>query len=157
MPLFTNPEIVSLLFESLRFVQKERVMTLYGYVLMEHHLHPVASAADLGKRMKELKSFTARRVIDYLKERNSILLLDKLRRAKLGHKIESDCQLWQEAGHLEENYSEKMLIQKNEYIHDNPVRRGYVEEAKHWRYSSARNYEGMEGLLEVCSDWRNKE
>ena len=42
-----------------------------------------------------------------------------------------------------------MLIQKIDYIHKNPVRRGYVEEAKHWRYSSALNYEGKEGLLKV--------
>jgi hypothetical protein len=48
-----------------------------------------------------------------------------------------------------------MLLQKIEYIHNNPVRRGYVDEPKHWRYSSARNYEGKEGLLDVKTDWRN--
>ena len=31
----------------------------------------------------------------------------------------------------------------------NPVKRGYVDEAWHWRYSSARDYEGMEGLIAV--------
>ena len=35
------------------------------------------------------------------------------------------------------------------YIHQNPVKRGYVDEAKHWRYSSARDYEGMAGLIEI--------
>ncbi|WP_228036389.1 hypothetical protein [Dolichospermum flos-aquae] len=33
-----------------------------------------------------------------------------------------------------------MLIQKLEYIDNNPVRRGYVDELAHWRYSSYRNY-----------------
>jgi len=33
-----------------------------------------------------------------------------------------------------------MLRQKIEYIHHNPVRRGYVDEAANWIYSSARNY-----------------
>ena len=83
-------------------------------------------------------------------------LLKELKLAKLHHKKESDYQLWQEGNHPEEIYSEKMLIQKIEYIHNNPVRGGYVEEAKHWRYSSARNYEGREGLLEVCTDLRNE-
>ena len=39
------------------------------------------------------------------------------------------------------------------YIHHNPVKRGYVDEAKHWRYSSARDYEGVDGLLEVERFW----
>jgi len=35
----------------------------------------------------------------------------------------------------------------------NPVKRGYVDEAVHWRYSSARDYAGGESLLEVCRQW----
>ncbi len=156
VPLFMNFEIVSLLFESLRFVQKERHVILYAYVIMEHHLHLIASAPELGKTIKEFKSFTARNIIDYLEGRNSIPLLEKLRQAKLNHKKGSDYQLWQEGSHPEEIYNEKMLIQKIEYIHNNPVRRGYVDDPKHWRYSSARNYEGLEGLIEVKTDWRNE-
>src|SRR5208283_6108947 len=150
VPLFANPEIVSIIIKSLRFIQRERGLTLYAYVIMEHHLHMIASAPELAKTLKEFKSFTARKIIDYLEERSSILLLKELKKAKLPHKKESDHQLWQEGNHPEEIYSEQMLIQKIEYIHTNPVRRGYVEEAKHWRYSSARNYEGREGLLKVC-------
>jgi len=37
----------------------------------------------------------------------------------------------------------KTMIQKIEYIHNNPVKRGYVDEAVHWRYSSARDYDGI--------------
>ncbi len=156
IPLFTNYEIVSLLFESLRFVQKERQVILYAYVIMENHLHLIASAEELSKTMKEFKSFTARTIIDYLEERKSVLLLEKLRSAKLNHKTGSEYQLWQEGSHPEEIYSEKMLIQKIEYIHNNPVRRGYVDEPKYWRYSSARNYEGDEGLLVVQTDWSDE-
>ena len=46
-----------------------------------------------------------------------------------------------------------MMVQKLEYVHANPVRRGYVDEPAHWRYSSARNYEGRHGLLDVATDW----
>ena len=35
----------------------------------------------------------------------------------------------------------------------NPVKRGYVDEPIHWRYSSARNYAGLTGLLEVTQAW----
>lgn len=130
-------------------------MIVYAYVIMEHHLHCIASAEELSKTMKEFKSYMARRIIDYLKDRNSIYLLEKLKTAKLSHKTESKYQLWQEGSHPEEIYNEKMLLQKIDYNHNNPVRRGYVDEPKHWRYSSARNYEGMEGLIAVRTDWRN--
>lgn len=40
------------------------------------------------------------------------------------------------------------------YVADESVARGYVDEPEHWRYSSARNYAGREGLLDVCKDWQ---
>lgn len=153
IPLFTNPEIVTEVIESLRFVQREREVTLYAWVIMEHHLHLIATARTLGKTMKEFKSYTARTIIDDLKERGSKVWLKKLSWAKLAHKTKSDYQFWQEGSNPEEIINEEMLIQKIEYIHNNPVRRGYVDEPKCWRYSSARNYEGLEGLLDVKTDW----
>ena len=46
-----------------------------------------------------------------------------------------------------------MLLQKLEYIHNNPVKRGYVDDPSHLRYSSARNYAGLPGLIEVFREW----
>jgi len=51
--------------------------------------------------------------------------------------------------HPEWIQDENMMRQKVEYIHGNPVERGYVDRAEHWRYSSAGDYLGMEGLVEV--------
>ncbi|MDD5548060.1 MAG: hypothetical protein PHI79_00510 [Sulfurovaceae bacterium] len=45
------------------------------------------------------------------------------------------------------------MINKINYIHQNPVKRGYVDEATHWRYSSARDYEGKIGLVNVERFW----
>jgi len=47
----------------------------------------------------------------------------------------------------------QMMVQKIEYIHNNPVRRGYVDEPRHWRYSTTRNYTGTGGVIEVTTDW----
>jgi hypothetical protein len=44
-----------------------------------------------------------------------------------------------------------MLRQKLEYIHYNPVRIGLVDRPEDWRYSSARNYLGQDGVLEIDS------
>jgi putative transposase len=55
--------------------------------------------------------------------------------------------------HPEWIQNEEMMRQKIEYIHQNPVERGYVDLAEHWRYSSARNYQGMSGLLAIDRRW----
>jgi hypothetical protein len=36
-----------------------------------------------------------------------------------------------------------------DYIHRNPVKRGYVDSPEHWRYSSAWNYLGVPGLIGI--------
>ena len=41
-----------------------------------------------------------------------------------------------------------MAIKIN-YIHQNPVKMGYADEPDYWRYSSARDYEGMSSLVEI--------
>ena len=45
----------------------------------------------------------------------------------------------------------EMLLKKLNYIHNNPVKRGYVEEPGHWRYSSWNNYNVSEemGILPI--------
>ena len=45
--------------------------------------------------------------------------------------------------------NEAMMRQKIEYIHYNPVKRGLVDEQVQWIYSSAANYAGLLGLLDV--------
>ena len=48
---------------------------------------------------------------------------------------------------------ETMMLQKLEYIHDNPLKRGYVDDPLHWRHSSARNYARQPGLIDVVTNW----
>jgi hypothetical protein len=62
-------------------------------------------------------------------------------------------KVWQEGFHPEQIESVEMMHQKIDYIHNNPVKPGYVDEPVHWRYSSARNYEGPAGLIEVKTIW----
>jgi hypothetical protein len=58
-------------------------------------------------------------------------------------------QVCQEGVHAEMVYSESVMQQKLDYIHQNPVKRGYVDFGEQWRYSSARDYQGELGLIEV--------
>jgi putative transposase len=58
-------------------------------------------------------------------------------------------QVWQEGVHAEMVYTDSVMQQKLDYIHQNPVKRGYVDLGGQWRYSSARDYHGESGLIEV--------
>jgi putative transposase len=65
--------------------------------------------------------------------------LARLRFAKRAHKHDREYQFRQEGAHAEMIFSEAVMREKLDYIHRNPVKRGYVDIPEHWRYSSARN------------------
>jgi REP element-mobilizing transposase RayT len=75
--------------------------------------------------------------------------LRKFRRANKPSHTDSDHQVWQEGFHPKQIIGDSMMIQKIEYIHNNPVKRGFVDFPEDWRYSSARNYFDSEGLIPV--------
>jgi len=154
LAVFTRPETVQFVLDSWRFLQNAGRIKLFGFVILENHLHLIASAKDLSKEIGDFKSFTARQIIDYLEQCGARTLLQELEYYKLRHKKDSRYQLWQEGSHPKAIDSDEMMVQKLDYTHNNPVRRGYVDEAVHWRYSSARNYEGLPGLIPVTTDWR---
>ncbi|MFH0991224.1 MAG: transposase [bacterium] len=157
LPLFSQPCFAEIILNSLQFIHIDRSVIIFAYVLLENHFHLIAHADKLPKVMKEFKSFTARKIIDRLEEKGHAGMLKELQLRKCVHKKESMYQVWQEGSHPQLLSDETMLIQKIEYIHYNPVRRGYVDEPSHWRYSSARDYEGKKGLVEVATDWRLSE
>ena len=86
--------------------------------------------------------------MDYLEEKKHFPLLKQLSFYKSEHKKNRNYQVWQEGSHPEMILSEKMFQAKLEYIHNNPVKRGYVDQPDHWRYSSARNYLGFRRIVE---------
>ena len=141
LPVFTRPETVEILLDSLTYLSNES-MNIYGYVILENHLHQVARSDDVQRDMARFKARTAKRVIGYLEENKICTLLEQLAFFKKAHKDDRVYQLWQEGVHPELIQGEDMLRQKLEYIHNNPVKRGYVDEPRHWRYSSARVYAG---------------
>lgn len=58
-------------------------------------------------------------------------------------------KVWTGNNHPEEIYSEDFMRTKLNYIHQNPVRAGLVAEPSHYLYSSAANYKGRNGIMEV--------
>ncbi len=153
LPIFSRPERTQIIFNSWKWLQSNRNFMLFGYVIMENHLHFIASSDDLSKDVKSFKSYTAKLIIEQLEATNSRTLLQELEFFKKRYKVDSQYQVWQEGNHPQEIQNEEIMRQKLEYMHYNPVKRGFVDDPVHWRYSSARNYAGMEGLIDVQTRW----
>ncbi len=153
IPVFTRPATVEIIFDSLRYLMAEN-LKLYAFVVLENHLHMVVQSPDISKDISRLKSYTARELIRFFKRNKISTILDQLSFYKKTHKPDRVYQLWQEGVHPEWIQNEEMMRQKIDYIHQNPVKRGYIDDPLHWCNSSARNYAGLEGVdLDVTILW----
>ncbi len=66
------------------------------------------------------------------------------------HKRNSKYQFWTHENHAVELSTNKMIDQRLNYIHQNPVKAGIVESPEDYLYSSARNYcDNMDYLMEI--------
>ena len=149
LPVFTRPETANILLDCWQYQREHMGLLLHGYVILENHVHLIAKAERLDQCVHSFKSYTARRLIDFLVEHKVQRLLERLHFAKKAHKTDREYQFWQEGCHAELIFSETVMREKLEYIHMNPVKRGYVDKPEHWRYSSARNYLGETGIMSI--------
>jgi len=152
IPVFTRPATVEILLNAVRHLISKG-LKVYSYVILENHCHFIVQSPALDQDIARLKSYTAKQLIHWLAENKIRQVLDQLAFYKKAHKNDCAYQFWQEGVHPEFIQNDAMMRQKIEYIHHNPVKRGYVDEAEHWRYSSARDYAGKSGLLEVSRQW----
>ncbi len=113
----------------------------------------VVQSDNLEKSMKSFKQFSAKELLKLLKKEGVTTILEQLQFYKKTHHRATDYQVWEEGYQPKLLQTDEMMISKIKYIHQNPIKRGYVEEASHWRYSSARDYEGVEGLIEIKRFW----
>lgn len=153
LAVFTRQEAADVIFDSWRYLQRERKFQLMAYVILENHLHLIASAPDLSQAMQSFKSYTAKRLIELLHSHGAETTLHQLRTLKKQHKTDSEYQIWSEGSQPKKIDHEGMMWQKIEYIHMNPLKRGYVDDPLHWRWCSARNYARQPALIDVVTDW----
>lgn len=56
IPVFTRPETVDILLNSLRFLQAEG-LNVYSYVILENHVHMVVESENLQRDIARFKQF----------------------------------------------------------------------------------------------------
>src|SRR5207253_5507310 len=79
LPVFTRPEAVKIIFDSWNYLRENVDFKLYGYVVLENHLHVIASAPKLSSAMKSFKMYTATQIIALLEEHHAEILLRQFR------------------------------------------------------------------------------
>lgn len=153
--VFTRKRYCNILLDSLAYCRREKGLILYAYVIMSNHLHLIAQAKEtsrLSDILRDFKKFTSAMIIKSIQEepesRRDWLLLVFRYYARF-NKNNSLHQLWQHDNHPIELYSPDFTYQRLAYIHQNPVRAGWVEAAEQYRYSSALDYAGGKGLLDI--------
>ena len=121
---------------------------LISYVLMSDHIHLIVNPQD--GRIRELagtlKSLSARRIIGVFK--GSSLLREK---PDVDGSIH---QVWQESFKALPLWSDWLIWQKINYIHNNPIKSRLVGSAAEYRWSSFRSfYSGECEPIKVDMDW----
>src|SRR5690606_35917440 len=81
--------------------------------------------------------------------RRSQWLLWMFERAGKKNATTSKYQFWQHHNKPIELWSDSVIKQKIDYIHNNPVESGFVTHPINWKYSSARNYQHDSTVLEI--------
>lgn len=142
--------------ESLAYCQKEKGLDLYGWCIMTNHVHLIVCAKEgflLQDIMRDLKKFTSTRIIksiqDNHQESRKEWLLTIFKQAGERNSNNKYFQFWRQDNHPIELFTNEMMQQRIDYIHNNPVEEGIVDDSEHYIYSSARNYAGLKGLLSV--------
>ncbi len=110
---------------------------------MLNHIHLVASTKNeikLSDVMRDFKRHTSKQIAAELEKDSEKLILYVFKKAAEKKGQKGKYKVWTDEYHPEAIYSEKWFYQKMEYIHNNPVRKGFVVKSEDWKYSSARNW-----------------
>ncbi|WP_440999175.1 REP-associated tyrosine transposase [Fodinibius sp. SL11] len=148
-PVFTSIEYYSLITDSLKYCHKNKGLSIHAYVIMLNHLHLIISANEpkfIPDIIRDLKRYTSSEISSLLKTNNQINALRIFKEAATGRKTNQEYKVWQSGYYPIGIYSEWFFRQKLHYIHQNPVRKGYVTKPEHWKFSSARNYAGHQDV-----------
>lgn len=155
--VFTRKEYGIILTESMNYCVEEKGLIVYAWVIMSNHIHVIWQAKEgssLSDIIRDFKKFTAKRIINMIEtetESRKVWMLKKFEYAGSRLNRISKYKFWKDDNHailLEPNHV-KMIDQKLNYIHDNPVRAMIVEKSEDYIFSSARVYSGEPGFIKM--------
>ena len=155
LDVFTRNEYKNILIDSLHYCQREKGLEVFAWCIMTNHVHLIFRSK--GKQAPELligdfKRFTSKAIVQAIKENpqesRKEFLLDQFLKAGSQSSNVKTYQFWRHDNKPIELWSNKVIDEKLNYIHNNPVEEGIVFRAEDYLYSSAADYAGEKGLLD---------
>jgi putative transposase len=137
-PVLEDDRFKDIVIESLSFLTKANRITVYAFVIMRNHFHMIWQILGEHKReevQRDFLKFTSQQILKILRKEQSPMLGELLVRAK-----DRKYQVWERNSLGIPIWSEKVLWQKLEYIHRNPVTAGLCKYPEEFKYSSAGFY-----------------
>ncbi len=159
LDIFTRKVYKDIVINSLEYCIREKGLIVFAYVIMSNHLHLIISKNENAKQkladvIRDFKKYTAMQLIKAISENpqesRKEWLLWMFKRAGNKNSQNTVYQFWQQHNQPLELEGE-WIEQKMDYIHNNPVKAGWVNEVHEYYYSSARNYTGLKSPLKICS------
>ena len=153
--VFTRQVYFDVLAKSIDFCRAKKGMELYAYCFMPSHVHLLfrSSNEQPMELLRDFKKHTAKKIIEAIKnnpqESRKELLLWLFEKAGKEKANVTKYQFWQHHNKPIELWSEKVIKQKIDYIHNNPIELGFVTNSIDWKYSSARNFQDDHTVLEI--------
>lgn len=141
LPLLKNDYHKDIIIESLkRRIDLEQI-TIYAFVIMPNHMHFIWQLHYGIKRdhfQRDLLKFTARSLLWFMRMNND----PKLSLLQV-NATDRKFQVWERNSLNIDLYSEKVFLQKLNYIHQNPVKEKWklAKLPEDYKYSSAGFYE----------------
>ena len=154
--IFIRPVYKQIIVHSLNHFIATKGLNVYAWCLMSNHLHLIANAEghSLPEIEKEFKNFTAQKILEDISVEPPKRLEWMMARFEsfsnlLG--LNKKFQIWQTCTSpvYINLLKSSQLIEQIEFIHHNPVRDRVVTTAEDYLYSSARDYAGMKGLVNI--------
>jgi REP element-mobilizing transposase RayT len=139
---------------SLNYCIQKKGLEVYAWCLMSNHIHLIVSANEgfrLSDIIRDFKKFTAKRILKMIEtepESRREWMLQQFKFAGSKLKRIKKYKFWKDDNYAIELTSKMMEVRLN-YIHQNPVESLIVDDAEDYVYSSARDYCGRTGLVEI--------
>ena len=144
-PCFQYEELSQILLEELKFYSTKLGFALIGYVIMPDHVHLLLwwdseekPKLGISNIMSRIKTATSKRAKRYLLYGGGIEYVGRL--ADVGQPTPGPFRLWQPGFYDFNIFSEEKLLEKLDYIHNNPVSAGLVLSPDDYEWSSYRLY-----------------
>ncbi len=153
--LFIRNEYKQIMLDSWKHCQTAKGLEIYGWCIMSSHVHMIIGThgeklEDIMRDMKKHTSIALKQCIkQHPGESRKEWMIWMMERAGKKNSQNKNFQLWQQDNHPIALFDYKILHQKLDYIHNNPVEAGVVESPEEYLFSSARDYYGLPGLLDI--------